>query len=260
MDDPLPPNAAEVLKRFVILKNLMAKALATPPPEMLFPVMQSWSDRDKEEFVAESKASYARQIQSLRDNGLWGEMDEDERNFMLAGPTEVKRQILIDMSWLAESAVCLLWALGYVSELPAYDQEASPDLTNNLPQRPLADLLGVAKLRPPSLIEEQRDIAELWHWRSRTRQLQEEGCMPKILPAGNTIEEELKLTASKAAADGACPAPIDGDFPAFNKAYRDLSFEEYSMATSIAQERHRAFNWLCGYAPQNRWADTPTDT
>jgi hypothetical protein len=30
------------------------------------------------------------------------------------------------------------------------------------------------------------------------------------------------------------------------KSYRDLSLEEFAMLTSIAEERHRAFNWLCG--------------
>jgi len=25
-------------------------------------------------------------------------------------------------------------------------------------------------------------------------------------------------------------------------------------------ERHKALNWLCGFAPGNRWDETPTDT
>jgi hypothetical protein len=70
----------------------------------------------------------------------------------------------------------------------------------------------------------------------------------------------LKMTSSKAAEAGDFEAPIDGDFPAFGKPYRDLTEAEFSVAMSIALERHRALNWLCGYAPGNRGRETPTDT
>ena len=109
--------------------------------------------------------------------------------------------------------------------------------------------------------QELRDLAELWHWRSRTRRLQEEGRMPTILDSrGLTIERLLQLSSAKAAEEGMAPPPIDGDFPAFGKPYRSLTRDEFSIATSIAMERHRAFNWMCGYAPGNRWAYTPTET
>jgi hypothetical protein len=66
--------------------------------------------------------------------------------------------------------------------------------------------------------------------------------------------------APRAAAGGHIPAPIDEDFPAFGRAYRDLSPEQWSLANSIAVERHFALNWLCGHARGNRWSATPTDT
>jgi hypothetical protein len=53
---------------------------------------------------------------------------------------------------------------------------------------------------------------------------------------------------------------IDEDFAVHGKAYRDLSPEEWSEVRSITLERHFALNWLCGYAPNNRWDETPTDT
>jgi hypothetical protein len=70
----------------------------------------------------------------------------------------------------------------------------------------------------------------------------------------------IELAAAKAATDGAFAAPIGSDFPAFGKAFRDLSEIEFAIVASIAQERHRAFNWMCGYAPGNRWDETPTGT
>jgi hypothetical protein len=37
-----------------------------------------------------------------------------------------------------------------------------------------------------------------------------------------------------------------------------LSDDEYSYCRSLAVERHKALNWLCGYA--ERWDKVPTDT
>ncbi len=84
--------------------------------------------------------------------------------------------------------------------------------------------------------------------------------MPTNLPGGRSIDEIIRLASAKAAEDGVIPPSIDNDFPALGKAYRDLSAQEFSNATSIAMERHRALNWLCGYAANNRWSETPTDT
>lgn len=67
------------------------------------------------------------------------------------------------------------------------------------------------------------------------------------------------LSAERAESDGLFIS-IDGDFPAFGRAYSSISPEEWSIATSIAMERHKALNWLCGFAPGNRWDETPTDT
>ncbi len=44
------------------------------------------------------------------------------------------------------------------------------------------------------------------------------------------------------------------------KAYRDLDDDEWSTVSSIAMERHFALNWLSGYAPNNNWDETPTET
>ena len=84
--------------------------------------------------------------------------------------------------------------------------------------------------------------------------------MPDKLPGGFTVAQMLQIVSTKAAEGGDFGSPIGGDFPAFDKPYRDLAPEEFSIATSIAIERHRALKWLCGYAPDNRWTETPTDT
>jgi hypothetical protein len=223
--------------------------------------MAKWSEQERDEFVRKMGSLYAGQIKTLRESGLWDEMDRNERDFLEADPTEIPAQALVDGNWLGESMICLLWALGYAPEIPPYDQPMSAEKRKHLAKLPTRILEETATLRPPVLIEKQRDLAELWHWRSRTRRLQEDGRMPSMLDSnGLTIERVLQFSSAKAAEEGMAPPPIDGDFPAFGKPYRSLTPDEFSIATSIAMERHRAFNWMCGYAPGNRWADTPTET
>lgn len=261
IDGNHPPDVTAVVKRVIILKHRLQKGVATPPPEYLAQWMAKWSEQDRDLFVKKIGSLYARQIQTLRESGLWDEMDQDERYFLEAGPTEIPAQALVDANWLGESIICLLWALGYIPEIPPYDQAVSREVRKHLAKVPTRILEETATLRPAALIEKQRDLAELWHWRSRTRPLQEGGRMPAMLDSrGLTIERVLQLSSAKAAEEGMAPPPIDGDFPAFGKPYRSLTPDEFSIATSIAMERHRAFNWMCGYAPGNRWADTPTET
>jgi len=255
----IPPDASAVMARVIILKYVFVKALATPPPEYVAQCKKEWSTEEWNQYLGTAQNQNAQQIERLHKSGLWTAMDVDERNFLEAGPEEISQKAHIDATWRSESIVCLLWALGYISELLPYDEQANPELTNKLPTEPTELLIKKATLRPFELIQKQRDIAELWHWRSRTRQLQESGFGFR-LPDGMSIEELLKKTSENAATNRDIPAQIGNDFPAFDKAYRDLTTEEYSQATSISIERHRAFNWLCGLAPGNRWADTPTET
>lgn len=255
-----PPSPEEVVGRVIILKHLLTKNVTCPPPQLVSHYKKKWGQKEWDQFVVTFRNRFTEQILQLRECGLWDKMDTRERDFLQAGPEEITKRDQIEMSWLAESGVCLCWVLGYVTELPPYDQEAKYEEMNKLPREPLQVLVRAASLRPAKAIKKQRELAELWHWRSRTRQLQESGEMPARLPGGMNIDEVLDMASTRAAADGAFPAAIGGDFPAFGKSYRDLDPEEYSRVTSIAMERHRAFNWVCGYSPDNRWLDTPTDT
>jgi hypothetical protein len=255
-----PPDAGAVMARAIILKFIFAKGLATPPPEFLEQCKARWTIDEWNKFMDDVRNRDAQQIENLRQIGLWEVMEDIEHTFMQANPTELTQRDLIDANWLPESIVCLLWALGYISDLSAYDQRVDQGLTNKLPtSEPVKILVKKAALRTRESIDKQRDLAELWHWRSRTRQLLESG-QTFTLPKDMTIDKVLQITSAKAAKDGVIPSPIGSDFPAFGKAYRDLTDEEYSLATSIAMERHHAFNWLCGFAPGNHWAETPTDT
>jgi hypothetical protein len=159
-----------------------------------------------------------------------------------------------------ESVLILMWALGIISETPAFDVQASIDLLKKIPSENLSSFFANAKLIEEKTIEQKRSLGELWHWRSRTRQLiEEKKPFPTNIPQFKSYDEIVRVSA-KAANEKDGLKIIDEDFAVKGKAYRDLTDAEWSEVSSIAVERHFALNWLCGYAPENRWDETPTDT
>lgn len=171
----------------------------------------------------------------------------------------------ISASWRIEAVQILLWALNFVEEVPAYDTQADHALLKTHLRTEVPEILRTATLRPTAEIDRARSIAEFWHWRSRTRQLIEEGrdfVDPTITQKRGfkTLDDIIRFSANEAHKKGTFSSVIDEDFPAFGKAYRRLTAEEWTCIRSVTMERHFALNWLCGYAPGNRWDETPTDT
>ncbi|HET6171559.1 MAG TPA: DUF4272 domain-containing protein [Gaiellales bacterium] len=191
----------------------------------------------------------------LRRETLADSLSSRERALVAKPLADWTEQESIDVEWRSESLGVLLWALSAVEEMPPYDArfEALPSLVPLL--APTADFRRTASLRPAQEIEIARDLAELWHWRARTRQLQERGD-PQA--AAHDLDAIARQTAALSYARGGIPEPIDGDFPAFGKAYRALDENEYSAVTSASAERHYALNWLSGYASD--WDRVPTET
>lgn len=252
------PDARSAMQRAITLSHVFLKARATPPPELLAQFNNKEDDRAK--LAAGTQQMFEQQIQKIRSTDLWDVFEDSEREFMQTGIFETTMRQRVDASWLAESIMCLLWALGCREQIPPYDQEVDP--TSNQFQKgdKARDLISKATLRHKAEIDRQRDLAELWHWRCRTHMLLATKKIPDALPNGTPMTEIIRMTAEKAAEEGIVDRTIDGDFPVFGKAYREVSEEQFSILTSIAMERHKAFNWLCGYAPGNRWSETPTGT
>ena len=158
-----------------------------------------------------------------------------------------------------------MWALGLLPTLPPYDIKARHDILMQIPTSDPAAFVSSAKLRDQAELERARSTAELWHWRSRTRELIERGeafpSDPELKKAGfRNYDDIVRFSARNAAQKGSIPPRIGDDFPAKNKAYRDLTSEEWSEVMSITMERHFTLNWLCGCAADNKWDETPTDT
>lgn len=227
--------------------------------------MASWSREEKADFQKKMIEHRDSVWASFKEVGLWPFLSSEERKLAeVTGATVTMRQ-LIDVSWRMESADVLLWALGLVPSLGSYSEQASLDHLKLVSGISVSKFVESASLRTREEIEKARDLAELWHWRSRTRQLIEEGrpfeASPEMVERGLTSYDAIVRIAAKAAHEkGDIPSLIDEDFPAFGKAYRDLRPDEWSQIRSISMERHFALNWLCGYAEDNNWDETPTGT
>jgi hypothetical protein len=248
------------MKRILVLRHQVTKAIITPPHDLLAQAMKQWGAADRAAFLERSKAMNERQIVYLRTTGLWPLMTPGEQEFADVTFADTTPQQRADALWSAESAGVLMWALGLIASMPPYDTQFDLALLKPFPQEGAPSLVEPAMFRPQVDIARARGVAELWHWRARTTQLQREHGWSYRIEADRTLDDIVRSTAREAHKQGDIPSPIEDDFPAHKKAYRNLTDDEWSQMMSIAVERHRALNWLCGFAPGELWDETPMDT
>jgi hypothetical protein len=156
---------------------------------------------------------------------------------------------VIDAMWQAEGLGMLFWALGLV-ELEPFDKHFDPEWL-------LATPTAHGTMRAKAEVEHARETARLWHWRVRTDRMRHSDKVE--LPASwDSFEQLIAVAAMRGYERGLLPSPLRGDFPAFGTGYQELTEPQRAEVASIAYERHRAFNWLCGAG--RAWAETPTAT
>jgi hypothetical protein len=260
------PTSADAGRRLVILRLIVGYAMAALPRRMVQGMLASGHEERIEKFKKDAEKRRDDLIQFLNNRGLWNFVSPVEREIFSSTSITMTDQQQINASWRLESAQVLAWALRMISQIPDYDSMAESDSLKSgvFPKDP-AEFIASARLRPEREIDRQRYVAEMWHWRSRTRQLIESG-KPFLVDASikadgfRSYDDIVRACAARAAANRDIPHPVNGDFPAMGKAYRDLTDQEWSKVTSITIERHFALNWLCGYSRRNLWDDTPTDT
>ncbi|QDU54892.1 DUF4272 domain-containing protein [Aeoliella mucimassa] len=267
-DDDTPqvwPTPREAAERYVVLKYCIVHAVTSPPRQMLESWMEEWSAYDIAEFNAKGVELRNQLWHVLREMGVWSKLSLRERELITTTMASLTERQQIDMTWRVESAAVLLWALGKLDTLPEFDTRASHDLLKEFPQEATDEFLATATLRPPEELERMRQLAESWHWRSRTRQMQESG---EAFPANealtsigvNSYADVVRMSAHRLHEAGELKQVIDDDFAAMGKSYQSLDAEEWAVVRSITMERHFALNWLCGYSTDNDWDSTPTDT
>ncbi len=251
------PDAALVARRSVVLACCAREALAWPPPDAMHELFSRWSDEDRQSLLRTRERTVKDVVGQMERSGAWSEATAGERRLIAGQLTRRSVQEYIDAAWAIESLACCLWALRVLEDLQPYDAPYGPDVLERLSSLPAP---AAVRLRPVEEIDRRRSVAELWNWRARTRRLSDENTQLPPLPDGLTLHEIISRAARAAAEAGDIPHPIGDDFPAFGLAYRDLATESFLIAQSVAMERHKAFNWICGYAPHHRWDRTPTDT
>jgi len=252
------PSAKDAAVRAYVLKSVVISALALPPQEVLDEQSSAWSQSERDDFFETLAADRRGRWAGL---GRWkARLSPNERLFASALPQDVTPRQHTDAIWRLEAFQVLLWALGLLENLPGYDTEANEELLKGFPPGEFGAYIRQARLRPAAEIDEQRDMAELWHWRSRTRWLIETETPIDGALGFESYDKIVRSVAAAARDTGDIGVVTDEDFTAFGLAYRDLSDEQWSTVRSITAERHFALNWLCGYAPGHRWDDTPTDT
>lgn len=260
----MPPDAALVADRLVTLKACIVYALGAPPREVIG-AMRARMNED-ERIQMEEKADEARDAfwTPIYDTPVFDALTDGERELSEATLITITEEQQIDASWWIEGAAMLAWALGMLEELPPFDTQVEHELLAKIPNpASLGTFRAQAKLRPVEELESARSAAELWNWRSRTRELQEGGfTMPEEMkkPGLSSLDDIIRVTTAHAMNEGTIRRAIDGDFAARGAAYRDLPEDAFSEVRSIAVERHRALNWLCGLAPENAWEATPVET
>lgn len=244
-----PPTAQEVAYRAFALKHIVRYACNLR-------AARDAASEEQDGFRAEAVDALEPFVESI---------SEDERFFLICPASELPQEQMLAAISRIDALRMLAWAIGFRPGVPPYDALADMDLLSISDDLVSDEFLANVRLRPVAEIERARGLAELWHWRSRTRQLLETGHAPPIPPGMSQLgvrnyPDLIRWTAEKALRDGNIDEVLDGDFAALGKPYRDLTNQEWSRVRRIAVERHYALNWLCGYAPDNQWDDTPTDT
>jgi hypothetical protein len=249
------PRSDEVARRLFILKCEVVQVFATPPKR----AYEGWPDSDKERLRKGLQQRTNEICEMFQRLELWEFLADSEVKFFSTNPLDLTQQQFVTALWRMESVMTFMWALRMIPELLPFDRQAEGDMMKQIPHQDVCDFFSRIKLLDESSIEAKRALAELWHWRSRTRELVEKGVKPNIL-GERSVDDVVRTTATVAHSRRDVPQIVDEDFGVHGKAYRDLSDEEWSSVRSIAYERHFALNWLCGYAPGNDWDETPTDT
>ena len=192
----------------------------------------------------------------LRDEGLDAAATPRESALLEAWVGRLDPEEIETASWQSESLVALGWALGWVEEMPAYDAAANPTaLLERIPapwDRTETFRRG-ARLRSEATIAAERERAELWNWRAEASDL----LLTAKAEERSALVAAIRDVARETFTAGVLPKLTRGDFPARGLAYRDLDPEAVSELGSVARERLRALNWLCGFGVD--WDGVPLD-
>lgn len=171
-------------------------------------------------------------------------LTREEAALMHAKWGEWAREDLQAAMWRIEGLGVLLWASGRLERLPPFYEAAHSDqVLGAIPfLRAVGDVLAGARLRPPEELDRLRRTAGVWRWRAKTELLHRGGVRPA---SGEPFEALVRRGAENAGKAGVVLVTL-GDFDAGGRPYTSLSDDEVRMIATVALERGRAAEWLCG--------------
>lgn len=257
------PSSKDAFRRLLVLESVVMYGMVHPSKEDFAKKFQTMTRPEQAEYEAQCKALAGAQIKVLKECSLWDYASPEEKAFLATYGLNLDEIGYVQSIWRREALWMLGWAFG-LCDWPAIDKAWSPEAFKMVSLQKVGFFTKHPDLRPTKEIDAKRDIMEAWHWRVRTRQLIEEGHpFPKEQMAQtpfNSFDDIVRMSAKEHYKDGDLPEIIDEDYVFLGKPFRDLSSSEYDTAMGMICERHFALNWLCGYAPGNRWDETPTET
>lgn len=183
--------------------------------------------------------------------GLEESLSDWERRVLTSPFGSLSDRDRVDASWLSEATCVLAWALGR-GDLPGYEEQCDPaGAANSLG---FLDAREKTALNQPSLrelaaLQEYNEFIYNLHWRVRDFSLRPGSydfeSLARKAWGEPVLRHGLKIMAKDLCVDG---VPIV-----------DATDAGRQQLTSITQERHRASNWLIGYASEDFYEVT-TDT
>ena len=182
----------------------------------------------------------------VQEEGLSPQMVREERSLLNKSWGEWNADEMTAIAWRIEGAAVLLYALGKLalphdSLQPVASHEVQ-SCTSLLP--PHAELLDGIRPLPPADIEHFRKAMGIWRWRARTELQHRRGA---DAATGEPYEKLVGRAAARAEKAGFITA-VEGDFGLHGLPFAKLSENNLRTQATVALERGRAADWLCGQA------------
>ena len=192
----------------------------------------------------------------LREEGIDGAATATERSLLHTRVGSLTPDAVSQATWGAEGLVALAWSVNFVADAPTFDAPTDPGpLLTRLPSPwdSVRTFLSGLGIRPESAIIDERERAELWHWRV--------GVEAVYRQAAEDERRELRRVILEVARDaengGILPNLADNDFPVRGRPIARISAPQLDDLTAIAAERLRALNWVCGFG--SSWDNVPSE-
>jgi hypothetical protein len=225
--EPRPPSADKVARRALVLSVVSCRGLVEGHPT------NSKEGRD----LAKRSDLWLHVI------GLEDELSDWERQILAAPLGDLAARDQINASWLSDAVTVLAWSLGRF-ELPGFEEQCDPVAAANslgCVQPPDSTALKQPRLRPPEELQEYNDFIYNLHWRVRDFSLNRRSydfeSLARKAWGEPVLRHGLRIQKKDLCVRG---VPISS-----------AKESDWRTLVIITQERHRASNWLIGYASED---------